>query len=147
MQTPIASFMLALGVMNAVHAAEQLDPVALSPDLYTVLLENEHIRAVEYRIEPGRKEPWHTHPAKVMYVLEGGTLKITLEDGTSFTAEEKAGETRWMGPVGKHFGENVGDTPVRILIVEVKSAGTVPQESSESLRAIADPEGPHGNSR
>ena len=117
-----------------------IDPVVVSPDLYTVHLENEHVRVVEYRVDPGRKEPWHTHPAKVMYVLEGGTLRITLPDGTSFISEEQAGQTHWMGPVGLHSGENIGDSTVRILIVEVKAAeGLVPAESSESLRALVDP--------
>lgn len=117
------------------------DPAVLSPDLYTVLLENEHVRVLEYRIEPGQSEPWHTHPAKVMYVLEGGTLKITLPDGDSFVAEEEAGITRWMGPVGRHFGENIGQTPVHILIVEVKAAeGSVPEEDPDSLRALVEPE-------
>jgi hypothetical protein len=46
-----------------------------------------------------------------------------------------------MGPVGRHFGENVGATPVRILIVEVKAAaGSVPEEDPESLRALVEPD-------
>lgn len=127
--------------LNAAPEPAQLDPVALSPDLYTVLLENEHVRVVEYRIDPGRREPWHTHPAKAMYVIEGGTLKITLADGTSFLAEEQAGTAHWMGPVGRHSGENVGTTTVRIVLIEVKSAaGQVPAEDAGSLRAIVDPE-------
>ncbi|MDT8321779.1 MAG: cupin domain-containing protein [Xanthomonadales bacterium] len=123
-------------------AAEQsIDPVRVSPDMYSVLLENEHVRVVEYRIEPGQKEPWHTHPAKAMYVIEGGRLKITLPDGTSFVADEEAGKAHWMGAVGRHYGENVGDTTVRIVMVEVKAAeGTAPPEDADSLSKFAQPD-------
>lgn len=121
-------------------AQDALDPVVVSPDIYKVLLENEYVRVVEYRIAPGQKEAWHTHPAKAMYVVEGGRLKITLEDGTSFVAEEKTGEAHWMGPVGRHYGENIGDTPVRIVIVEVKAAdATAEAEDAASLRQFAEP--------
>lgn len=120
-------------------ARDELDPVAVSPDLYKVLLENEHVRVVEYRVEPGGVEPWHTHPAKVMYVVEGGTLQVTLEDGSTLRSEEKAGEARWMGPVGRHMGQNIGTTPVRIVIVEVKAANNAPAEDAESLRALVEP--------
>jgi quercetin dioxygenase-like cupin family protein len=137
----LAGILLAALAGSTAVAQEQIDPVVASPDLYTVLLENEHVRVIEYRIEPGQSEPWHTHPAKVMYVLESGTLKITLPDGESLVAEEEAGVARWMGPVGRHFGENVGATPVRILIVEVKAAaGSVPEEDPESLRALVEPD-------
>ncbi|MEJ8569365.1 cupin domain-containing protein [Elongatibacter sediminis] len=117
---------------------EQIDPVALSPDMYSLLLENEHVRIVEYQIAPGEKEPWHTHPAKAMYVVDGGTLQITLPDGTSFVTEEEAGEAHWMGAVGRHYGTNVGDTTVRLVMVEVKGADAV-AEDAESLKEFAEP--------
>lgn len=132
----IAVLVLISGMATAAAAPiDPIDPVTASPEMYTVLLENEHVRVVEYRIEPGEKEAWHTHPARTMYVLDGGTLKITLDDGTTLTSEEKTGEARWMGPVGRHYGENVGSTTVRVLMVEMKSgAGSVPAEDAASLR-------------
>ncbi|HLF30049.1 MAG TPA: hypothetical protein VI566_03370 [Xanthomonadales bacterium] len=136
-----ALFVLAVLAVSTSVAQDQIDPVSASPGLYRVLLENEHVRVVEYRIEPGQKEPWHTHPAKVMYVIEGGTLRITLTDGTSFISSEQAGDAHWMGPVGLHFGENIGHTPIRIVMVEVKAAaGLVPAEDADSLRAIVAPD-------
>ena len=99
---------------------EILDPVIISPEQYQLKFENEYVRVVEYEILPGEKELWHTHPAKVAYVLSGGTLKVTTESGETLVAEEKQGEVRWMGAVGKHYGENIGDTPIKIILVEVK---------------------------
>jgi len=99
-----------------------IDPVSMSPNLYKVILENEQVRVVEYLLKPGQRDEWHTHPPKVSYVVEGGTLRITLKDGKSFVAEEKAGAASWMATLGLHFAENIGKTPVKIVLVEVKSA-------------------------
>jgi len=124
-----ASFLL---VLSAVTAAQQqpghIDPVLVSPDIYTVLLENEHVRVLEYRILPGEKEAWHTHPPKVAYIVSGGKLRITKEDGDSFVVEEDSDNVAWMNAVGRHFGENIGTTPVRIVLVEIKSLADAPFE-------------------
>ncbi|MFT5134811.1 MAG: quercetin dioxygenase-like cupin family protein [Gammaproteobacteria bacterium] len=107
---------LSFGQVQAV----EIDPVSVSSNLYKVLLENEHVRVVEYQINPGERDDWHTHPAKVSYVLTGGSLKITTESGESFVVEEEENSAGWFGAVGKHFAENVGKTPVRIVFVEIK---------------------------
>ena len=115
----IAVLILA-GLGTAHGQSDPLDAVNVSPDLYKVLFENEHVRVVEYRIEPGVQEDWHTHPAKVAYVVEPGTLEITTPDGNSFVAEEERGSTRWLGRVGRHYGKNVGESAIHIVFVEVK---------------------------
>ncbi len=99
---------------------EQIDPTLVSPDMYKVVLENEHVRVVEYEVLPGQTDNWHTHPAKVSYVISGGVLRITLANGESFVVEEKTGSTSWFGAVGKHNAKNVGDTPVHIIFVEIR---------------------------
>ena len=109
-------------VAAAQVADKPIDPVSVSPDLYKVILENEQVRVVQYLLKPGQRDEWHTHPPKVSYVVEGGVLRITLKDGKSFLAEEKAGAASWMETLGLHFAENIGKTPVKIVLVEVKSA-------------------------
>lgn len=101
---------------------QQVDPVAVSPDRFTILLENQHVRVVEYVLLPGQRDQWHTHPPKVSYVVSGGTLRITTEDGQSFLTDEKTGVASWMDTLGRHFAENVGKTSVRIILIEIKSA-------------------------
>ena len=125
---------LAVSGVFAQEAAQHIDPVITLPEMYSVLLENEHVRVVEYRIDPGQKDDWHTHPPKVSYVVSGGMLKITLENEESFIVEEGENSASWLGAVGRHFVENVGDTPVRIVLVEIKSIADQPFE------AIADPD-------
>jgi quercetin dioxygenase-like cupin family protein len=56
----------------------------------------------------------------VSYVVSGGTIRVTTSDGRSLVYEEKAGDTTWSEPVPRHTVENIGPTPVRIVLVEVK---------------------------
>jgi quercetin dioxygenase-like cupin family protein len=99
-----------------------IDAVSASPDKFKVLLENDHVRVVLYELLPGERDEWHTHPAKVSYVVAGGTLRITTGDGQTFLSEEKVGSAWWMGELGRHFAQNVGSTPVRIVLTEIKGA-------------------------
>jgi len=121
----IKSFLSGAALLLACGSAcaDTLDPVVISPDQYSLKFENEHVRVVEYEVLPGEKEKWHIHPAKVAYILSGGTLKITTENNESFVVNEQEGEVRWQNAVGKHYGENIGDTPIRIIFVEIKSVG------------------------
>lgn len=131
----ISLFLAAISSAVAAQTpAEEIDPVVVSPDMYKVLLENEHVRVVEYEIPPGQKDNWHTHPAKVSYIVAGGSLKITPEQGESFIVEEKTGSTTWFEAVGKHFGENVGQTPIRIVFVEIKGAESGREDISKYKR-------------
>jgi quercetin dioxygenase-like cupin family protein len=98
-----------------------LDALTGSPENFRLLLENEHVRVLEYTVEPGEKDQWHTHPAKLSYVISGGKLKVHLENGEVINAEDSSGTASWMDYVGKHYVENVGSTPVKIILTEVKA--------------------------
>ena len=131
----ISLFLAAISsALPAQTPAAEIDPVVVSPDMYKVLLENQHVRVVEYEIPPGQKDNWHTHPAKVSYIVAGGSLRITPEQGESFIVEEKTGSTTWFEAVGKHFGENVGQTPVRIVFVEIKGTESGREDISKYKR-------------
>jgi beta-alanine degradation protein BauB len=97
-----------------------IDPLVASPANFKMLPENERVRVLEYTLQPGEHDQWHTHPPKVSYVVSGGELRIHLDDGTSLVSDEKAGTAVWMKAVPRHYAENVGRTPVRIVLVEVK---------------------------
>jgi quercetin dioxygenase-like cupin family protein len=68
----------AMTVLVAVAADSQnLDPVKFSPQHYTVRLENDRVRALEWRLKPGGQEPMHSHPDGVLIVLADSTLHVT----------------------------------------------------------------------
>lgn len=100
--------------------AQNIDPVKILPDKFKILLENKHVRVVQYSLKPGEKDDWHTHPAKSSYVVSGGKLKVYLENGEIIIAEEQTGTASWMDYVGKHYVENIGTTTVTIVFTEIK---------------------------
>ena len=84
-----------------------------------VKFENDRVRVLELHLKPGEAEGFHNHPHYVLYALTNYRVKNTAADGTSRVFERKAGDIFWGEPI-THKGENVGDTDVRALIVEVK---------------------------
>jgi len=106
-------------VVAASAAAPTMDPVKLSPQYYTVRLDNARVRVLEYRLKPGQKEVMHSHPAGIVFALADATVKTYLPDGTSVAYPAKKGDVIWREAV-THSGENVGSTEAHYLAVELK---------------------------
>ena len=104
------------------------DAVKLSPHYYNVLLDNEHVRVLEYRLKPGEKEPMHSHPAGIVYVFGQAKLKITYPDGRTEVNTLTPAETYWREPV-THMAENVGNTEAHAIALELKK----PCNSNQTL--------------
>ncbi len=95
------------------------DPVTLSPQYYTVRLDNDTVRVLEYRLPPGQKEAMHTHPPGVVFSLADARFRTTLPDGTSSDASVPNGEVTWRGRTS-HSAENIGPTEAHALAIELK---------------------------
>ena len=63
-----------------------------------MLLENNQVRVLEYRLKAGEKEPMHSHSADVVYVLSGTKLKFSYSDSRTEERAATAGETIWRDP-------------------------------------------------
>jgi quercetin dioxygenase-like cupin family protein len=100
--------------------AHAQDPVKTSPQYYKVLLENDQVRVLEYRLNAGEKEPMHSHPAGVVYVLSGAKLNFSYPDGRTEERAAATGETIWRDPT-THAVENVGDTEAHAIAVDLKT--------------------------
>ena len=98
-----------------------IDGLKASPHNFKLLLENEHVRVLEYSLKSGEKDTPHTHPAKSSYVVSGGKIKVYLENGETLIFDEKAGTANWGDYAGKHYVENIGNTTVTIVLTEIKS--------------------------
>ena len=110
---------LALAFMFAAIPALAQDPVKAAPQAFKEILNNSEVRVLEYSSKPGEKEAMHSHPAVLLYVIQGGKLKSTTPDGTSKEIEYKTGDIQWREAV-THTGENVGTTEMKSLLIEVK---------------------------
>lgn len=95
------------------------DPVKVDPKHYTVALENEQVRVLKIKYAPKEKSVMHEHPASVAVFLKAGQVKFTLPDGSTTDAGGKAGEVRFA-EAEKHLPENVGNTPLEVVLVELK---------------------------
>src|SRR5712692_7570182 len=94
------------------------DAATVTPKVVKVKLENDRVRVLEFISDPGDKEGWHSHPAFVVYVVTGGTLRINTPNGKSNDVEFTAGDILFRVPV-THATENIGKTQLRAIIVEL----------------------------
>ncbi|MCW6003354.1 cytoplasmic protein [Micromonospora sp. CPCC 205371] len=94
------------------------DPTITDPNLYRVIFENERVRVLEYRDEPGDHTHAHRHPDSVMVTLSAFRRRVA-SGGRNVDVELKAGEVRWVG-AQEHTGENVGDTASHSIFIELK---------------------------
>ena len=99
----------------------QVHALTASPENFRLVLENNIVRVLEYTLLPGQKDRQHTHPRRVAHVMSGGTLRIGLPDGTLMVFEEKAGGSSWSESAPLHDTENIGTTPIKMLLVEFKT--------------------------
>ena len=95
------------------------DPASTDPDKYKVLLDNDRVRVLSYEDLPGARTREHRHPAFVVYAAAPFKRRLTLGDGRVLTREFKAGDVIYSNGE-THLGENVGDTPTRVIMVEIK---------------------------
>ena len=96
------------------------DPTTTDPDKYKVIFENERVRVLEYRDEPGERTSPHDHPDSVMYTLSSFDRRLVAGSGESRDVQLEAGEVRWLS-AQTHSGENIGATPTHVLFVELKA--------------------------
>jgi hypothetical protein len=97
------------------------DPVKTDGDKYKVLFENDCVRVLDYKDRPGDRTTQHKHPAFVLYSLSSFKRSITLPDGKVLNRQFKEGDVMWSGSQ-THIGENTGDTPTHVILVETKAA-------------------------
>ena len=112
---------------KALEWPPQLDAVHAAPDHHKLLFENEKVRVLETRIEPGETVPIHTHQWPATYYIlswndfvrrdvEGNVIvdsritPVAIEPGTAI----------WAQPLPPHSLENVGTGPIHIISTEVK---------------------------
>jgi quercetin dioxygenase-like cupin family protein len=95
------------------------DPLVVNSKTIALKLENPRVRVLEATLKPGDKEQTHSHPAYIIYVIEGGKFRNHATDGTVADGEFKTGDVIYREPV-THWAENIGDTTIRLVLVELK---------------------------
>ena len=108
-------------------ATHPLDAMIAAPDHHDVLFENDRVRILDTRLQPGQRTPVHAHewPA-ALYVLswsdflrrdQGGSVLVDSRD----RASPELGSGLWIEPLPPHSVENVGSADLHVIAVEVKA--------------------------
>lgn len=105
-----------------------LDALVAASEHHRLLLENDAVRVLETRIEPGETVRLHTHrwPA-AYYILSAGDFVrrdehgVVLQDTRQSAKRLQPGQAVWSPPLGPHTLENVGNGPIHVISVEVKA--------------------------
>ena len=102
---------------------ELILPEEVSPDVYKVLLENEEVKVTEVTFKPGQGDEMHQHGVMSIYGITGGKLQNTSPDGTVREMEVADGFVGHRNTVTTHQMKNIGDTTVKVILVEHKKLG------------------------
>ncbi len=112
--------------------ASAQDPVKVDPQHYKVAFENEQVRVLRVHFGPHEKSVMHAHPDGVAIFLSDAHNRSTLPDGKTMERSGKAGDSQWV-PAATHQPENLLDTPLDAILVELKPKPT----SGKSVTAPA----------
>jgi hypothetical protein len=105
------------------------DPTVTDPDKYSVVFENDRVRVLEYRDEPGAQTSAHEHPDSVMVTLSGFDRRLVSADGRHRDVTLDPAQVRWLD-AQTHSGKNIGDTPTHVVFIELKEPGSAREGSS-----------------
>jgi hypothetical protein len=108
---------------------DSLDALLAAPAHHQRLLENERVRVIHTLIPAGETVPLHTHRwPGVAYVMETSDFIRRDQNGDVLFDSRRGGlqprapAVQWLEPLPPHTVENLGPSPISIIIVELKEA-------------------------
>ena len=89
-----------------------------------LVLANDDIRVWEDVVEPGTQQPVHTHRTPYLSVMLTPAYAEVVDStgAVIYRVNREVGDVTWFGPdrvPTTHTLRNLGDEPIRVLIVEV----------------------------
>jgi hypothetical protein len=105
---------------------ETMDALVAAPASHRVRLENDQVRVLDVVIEPGTREPEHTHQApSVMIVDEPARIRYYQGGELLFESPASAGSppgvrVHWLEPEGPHSVENIDERRYHAVRIELK---------------------------
>ena len=110
---------------------DSLDAVVAAPEHHAVVLENDRVRVLLARVEPGDTVPLHTHRwpgvqylvSLADFVRSDGDGNV-LVDSRGLDLPKEGAVALWSEPLPPHTLENVGDHPIDAIVVELKETSS-----------------------
>jgi hypothetical protein len=106
---------------------EELDALIAAPRHHALMCENEAVRVLDTRVSPRQIVPLHTHKwPSVLYIVSWSDFVRRDVSGTTVVDSRLTGRlteetARWSAPLPPHTLENVGESELRVISVELKS--------------------------
>jgi hypothetical protein len=112
------------GAFVTLAPAEKSDPVLTDPKHFHLELENEYARVIRINVGPHEKLGLHKHldTKSVVVYLTDYNAKVTEAGGKSSQVSYKAKQVRFVDASGAHEEENLSDSPMELVRVELKQA-------------------------
>ncbi len=123
MKKMVVAFVTVLGLTTGASMTargQSQDPLTLYPENYKILLENDKVRVLDFRLEKGATEKPHMHPANVAVFLADFTIRFTFPDGKTALREGHPGVVAYSDAV-THASENIGSTDAHGILIELKT--------------------------
>ena len=108
------------------------DPATVYKENYKVLVENDRVRVMDFKLRKGDSEDFHMHPAHVLYVITGFKVMFRFPDGRTALREAKAGDVLFSEAI-THSPTNIGETDAHGILIELKSGGKSVSMDAETL--------------
>jgi len=109
---------------------DSLDALIAAPDHHTLLFENDRVRLIQTRILPGQIVPLHTHrwPAVLLmssssHFIRCDALGNVVLDTRQSPEIPRLNSPISLDPLPPHTVENVGDSVIDNLQLEIKNTG------------------------
>jgi quercetin dioxygenase-like cupin family protein len=103
------------------RVAKSQDLALADPTHCVVLNDTANVRMVMITLHPGEKLTEHSHPLWMAYCLTEGKMSETYE-GKSSTFTLTPGMHVMGKPMGAHTDENVGNSDIRFLLIEIRES-------------------------
>jgi len=111
------------GEGSALASVSPSDATRVAAQHHEIEFENDQVRIVRVKLPPGARPPSHVHSLPAVTVLLGDArIRVTDGEGQARVVDRHHGEVRWMDPAGQHTVENVGETELLAIRVEIKRA-------------------------
>jgi quercetin dioxygenase-like cupin family protein len=96
------------------------DKLAQDPAHFSLVLENDKVRVLRFRLGPRERGARHSDAPHVAVFLTPARLRLTASDGPVRELRVDAGAVAWTGDA-EHAPENLADQPLELISVEPKS--------------------------
>jgi quercetin dioxygenase-like cupin family protein len=106
---------------------DSLDALVAAREFHALLFENDDVRVLDTRIGPGETVPVHTHRwPGALYVMSSGSFVRRDGEGNVLVDSQASGivldpgTAIWTEALPPHTLENVSDSEIRVVAVELK---------------------------